>query len=489
MALGSNGGQISPAVYDTAQLLRFAPPDNPRPAWDWLMAQQHPDGGWGDPVAPRARTVPTLAAVLALHQSPLEHTLHSIESGIRYLVAQTDDWAGPLPNDIPVGVELILPTLLLDARKVGLVLPESAYTAVEALGQHRRALIANREHRSGTAPVHSWEAWGNEPDPALLDASGGIGHSPAATAYWLSCARDRPEFIAACNQATRYLQQSEQATGCNIAGVVPTVWPINRFEQIFALYFLVISGMHRHPELATLVTQQVADLAKAMRPDGIGMSDAFMVDGDITTTAASVLAVLGSPVATSILARFQTNQHFFTYPGELQPSLTTTAHAAHALSQTATGKHAQDYLLHHQNPDGYWQGDKWHSAWFYTTSQVLVTLGQQQQAHRSHVNAALSAIQQYQHPCGGWGIDQPTTEETAYALLSFLVSGQSDHPAVERGYAWLGETYAPSATHPSRWIGKELYCPTRLVSLIEGCLLLRLSQYQGQDRAVGGHNA
>ena len=67
--LGKDGGLIGPSVYDTAQVLRLMPPrEGVGPALSWLTEQQHPDGGWGDPSVPRARDVPTLAAVLAIHK-------------------------------------------------------------------------------------------------------------------------------------------------------------------------------------------------------------------------------------------------------------------------------------------------------------------------------------------------------------------------------------------------------------------------------------
>lgn len=66
-ALGRGGGEITPAVYDTAMCLRFLPPsDGVGAALQWLLSQQHEDGGWGDPAVPRARIVPSLAAILAL---------------------------------------------------------------------------------------------------------------------------------------------------------------------------------------------------------------------------------------------------------------------------------------------------------------------------------------------------------------------------------------------------------------------------------------
>ena len=43
---------------------------------------------------------------------------------------------------------------------------------------------------AGSAAVYSWEAWGTEPTPDLVDALGSVGHSPAATAAWLHAVAD-----------------------------------------------------------------------------------------------------------------------------------------------------------------------------------------------------------------------------------------------------------------------------------------------------------
>ncbi|NJO82017.1 MAG: hypothetical protein HC828_03960 [Blastochloris sp.] len=482
--VGTAGGQISPSIYDTAQLLRWTPPPDPHPARRWLLDQQQADGGWGDPVMPRARTVPTLAAVLALHEAGKPYLRDRIEQGCRWLFAQAPLWGDPLPQDIPVGVELVLPRLLTEARQHGLPLPYRAYTAVEALGTRRQVLLAAQRLQAGTAPLHSWEGWGTDPDPALLDASGGMGHSPAATAVWLAQARQQGVAPAAGAHAAHYLQQAGQATGSGVAGVVPTVWPIPRFEQIFALYFLMMSGLHEHPDIAPLVQQQADDLQQALGPEGIGMSDAFMVDGDLTTTASIVGATLGSALATPTLTRFRTNQHVFTYPGELQPSLTTTAHAAQALAASDAGPPLQDYLLAQQDPMGIWTGDKWHASWLYTTSQVMLALRSYAPAQPALQRAA-TAIRQAQHPTGGWGMAAPTTEETAYALLALGITGHPTDPVLAQGATWLTNHWSPERVAPPRWIGKELYVPTRLVPIIELAVLVQVTAGRTHTRTVG----
>ena len=156
--LGKDGGLIGPSVYDTAQVLAWHRMRNMWPALDWLLGQQQPDGGWGDPAVPRARDVPTLAAVLALHikQQAQNHARrHPCPAGIS---AQAAHWVGTSTDDIPVG-QLLLPRLLEEVTAAGLKVPTAPYTALIALGQRRRRMIAQLQPRAGTTAVRSLEAW------------------------------------------------------------------------------------------------------------------------------------------------------------------------------------------------------------------------------------------------------------------------------------------------------------------------------------------
>src|SRR5512145_2016794 len=115
--LGKGGGLIGPSVYDTAQVLRMAPPqEGIWDALDWIMEQQHPDGGWGDTATPLARDVPTLAAMLALHVYGTRGGERlSLQIGLSFIKRQALHWMPPLSDDLPVGVELLLPSLLEEA--------------------------------------------------------------------------------------------------------------------------------------------------------------------------------------------------------------------------------------------------------------------------------------------------------------------------------------------------------------------------------------
>jgi Squalene-hopene cyclase C-terminal domain/Prenyltransferase and squalene oxidase repeat len=473
--LGKDGGLIGPSIYDTAQVLRLAPPgQGSGPALDWLITQQRPDGGWGNQALPRARDVPTLAAVLALHAYPTHpQAVVAARAGLAFLRRHAvRHWLGPLPEDLPVGVELLLPQLLDTAMLAGLDAPWDAYAPLHALGDRRRRLIARQQPQAGTSSAHSWEAWGDEPISAPIDGSGSVGHSPAATAAWLHMAAGYAGLAEARTVACRYLEQASAATGVGIPGVVPTVWPITRFEHVWSLYPLCVTDLFEHPDLRAIVHRQLTDLAGAIRPLGIGMSDDFMQDGDITATAIATLKTAGLSADAALLRRFQCDDHFYTYPDELQLSLTTTAHAVHALALSgADVARPVRFLVARQAPDGRWLGDKWHSSWLYTTAQIMIAL-----AHTGHLDAlplAVAALLRHQHADGSWGVTLARVEETAHAVHALLACDRAGllndarHQALCRAASWLVRHCLQGNQSAVCWIGKELYRPHRVARTFE----------------------
>ncbi len=331
-------------------------------------------------------------------------------------------------------------------------------------------MIAQQQPQPGTSPAHSWEAWGDTPDSAPIDGSGGVGHSPAATAAWLHMAVGHAKLTKARTLARRYLEQASAATNIGIPGVVPTVWPITRFEHVWSLYPLCLVGLFDHPDLHVIVQRQLTDLANAIRPLGIGMSDDFMQDGDITATAITTLQMAGQPADVTLLRRFQCDDHFYTYPNELQLSLTTTAHAVHALALSgADVARPVRFLAARQAPDGRWFGDKWHSSWLYTTGQIMIAL-----AHTGYLDAlpaGVAALLRHQHADGSWGATG-AIEETAHAVLALLacreagILNETEHQALDRAASWLIQCCLQT-DRSAVWIGKELYRPHRVARAFE----------------------
>lgn len=473
--LGVNGGQVSPSIYDTAQTLRLAPPpEGIGPALNWLTEQQQSDGGWGDPVLPRTREVPTLAAMLALHAyGTRTHDRLAVRTALAFLKRQAWQWMTPLPDDLPAGIELLLPRLIEEAARSGLDVPLAPYASLIALGNRRRRLIAEAPPSPGNPATHAWDAWGVEPDIALLDGAGSVGHSPAATAAWLYVAERRIDLGVACARARRYLEQASAATGLDIPGVVPTVWPIARFEQATALYTLLIAGLLDHPQLRAALDPQIDALAGALRPAGMGFSDFFAPNGQTTAAALAVLRAAGRPADPAVLKGFIDSDHYCAYPDEFQASVSVTAHAVYALALfDGAGAHARSYIVEHQLPDGRWHGDKWNGSWLYATCQALIALRGSE--HRAAMKRAVDALLSYQHAEGGWGMHGSTAEETAYGILAMralLGDGLIDAGALialARAEKWMLQEYRPfSPNQQLCWLAKELYRPLRIAQSFE----------------------
>jgi hypothetical protein len=474
--LGKDDGLIGPSIYDTAQVLRLAPPaDGVWDALNWLISQQQPDGGWGHPAFPLARDVPTLAVLLTLHKyTTRAHEREIIRAGVAFLWRHAAyHWSSTLPDALPVAIELLVPRLVDEAIAVGLDVPRAPYVALYASGQKRMRTLANIPMRKGIPPVHTWEAWGVNPDPALIDESGGLGHNPAATAAWLRAAADRPDLADARAAATRYLHNASVATGVGIAGVVPTVWPITRFEQSNALYALMTGGLLDHPQLQDVLHDQIGALAGAFTEQGLGMSDYFMPDGDDTAEALAVMHAVGRPIALGVLDRFAHNNHFCAYHGELQPALSVTAHAVHTLRLTGQERApAEAYLVERQRTDGSWHSDKWNGSWLYTTGHILIALAGGR--HTEALERATHAILNHQHNDGGWGAHDSNPEETAYGIIALrtILRQDGDHiqvrKAVARAEHWMLNHYRPFHLNMwPCWLGKETYRPHRLARMIE----------------------
>jgi hypothetical protein len=480
--LGRDGGLISPSIYDTAQVVRLTPPaEGVWPALNWLIDQQQADGGWGDPVVPRARDVPTLAAVLALSVHQQRRAVReSLQAGVAFLRRQAAYWSGPLPEDIPIGIELLLPALLDEAARQGIALPTRPYAELIALGARRRALIARLQPGAGSTAVHSWEVWGVEPTPDLLDSAVSIGHSPAATAAWaVAAAAAHPDEAIA---ARRYLERAAAATATGIPGVVPTVFPIARFENLFGLYALMMTDLLAADAFADEVGNQISNMRAALRPNGYSFSDHFDPDGDDTAAALTLLFHRKQPVDLDILRWYAKDGHFCTWQHELQSSLSATARAAHTLVVAgAPVEQHLEYLAQWQTLDGRWTGDKWNSSWLYTTSHVVQSLAPLAQ-YAERLDLAFDTLLAYQKADGGWGTNGRSTPiETAYGVMTLrtLRHHAAFHERVtaslDRAHRYLERHYRPCIDDQTMcWIGKEMYRPYRVDRAFELSALLAL---------------
>ncbi|MER9280460.1 hypothetical protein [Mesorhizobium sp. M0522] len=474
----SDGGSVGPSVYDTARALQFHGNVTGRQdAYGWLIAQQQADGGWGSADFPLFRHAPTWAALLTLQRAdPLPGAADAVQAATRFLERQPDPYAHAVPEDAPIGAELILPQLCGEAASLlgGVAFPR--HPALLPLRQARLVKLgAVATLPSGHPLLHSWEAWGTSPTTACPDDDGSIGISPAATAAWRAHAVTQGS-TPQVERADAYLQAASRATRSGIEGVVPNVWPINVFEPCWSLYTLHLAGLFAHPALAEAVQVIVAQLDARLGVRDLGPALHFAADADDTAVAMCVLRLAGRDPAVDALRHFEIGELFVTFPGERNASVSTNIHALHALrmlGKPAAGTSA--YVEANRNPHGLWNNEKWHVSWLYPTAHAVAALAQGKPQWRDE--RALAALLQAQRDDGGWGAGRASTfEETAYALFALHVMDGSEEPtgrrriaqAVARALEWmLARHAAHGLPQTPLWIGKELYCPTRVVRVAE----------------------
>lgn len=485
-ALGHEVGQMSVSVYDTAQVMRLAvsQPHRHYATLDWLIRQQQPDGGWNDMrMGVLQRTAPTMAALLAIHQHDhRRERLEVITAGLRWLQRSIAAWFAPLPDDLPVGVELVIPKLYEDSRRVNLTFPDGyCCIGLTALCQKRLGQIArlSPDQVGASTALHSWEAWGTDPTTVTPTAQTGVCASPAATAAWLAAAIAAGITDDRVASAQAYLDRARISTfevpDHDAPALYPTAWPIGDFEIAYSLHTLVQAGIHQKKVYDQAVVDRLLDhLGHRLAHGGVGATTGFPIDGDDTAAAIGALAGWGRPTSITPLQPFLGEDHALSYPGELQPSAITTARAAQALQalgHTTTGM--TSWLIGRKQADGLWAADKWNADRGYVAWQAFLALRHDPLALAEGRNTLLA----YQNPDGGWGVERSAMESTAYAVLALHavpeLHNEETRQSLELGRRWLWRNYQPFQYAPERlWLAKDRYRPHRLARIGELCALL-----------------
>lgn len=486
--VGRDGGRLGAAVYDTAMGARLAPPEEgPGPALDWLLSQQQKDGGWCSPRLPVGRDLPTLAAVLALSELRKDaRSRDACAAGLGFLRAQAEQWTS-IPEELPLSLELTLPALVKEAIRAGLDIAEEPYRLLVEAGERKRQAFARMKVARATPPAYAWEALDLPPSDDLLDAAGSVGTSPAATAAWLSRTRRAGPASPACRAAEAYLVRAARATGTGIPGVLPLVFPVDRFEQAWSLLAVFSSGAAASPGVAAAARRVAQELVPGVRPAGMSHTDLFVEDGDDTSCGVAALRLAGYNMHSGPVRRFEGADHFFTFAGERNPGVSTNAHALYALSLCGEDSpRARAFLRGRQAADGRFPGEKFHASWLYATHRAALALGAPEDAVALE-KIALSLLE-LQHADGGYGAGAgPTGVETAHGLLALRVLRQKGVRAAElaepiaRAHRWLLSHYRPFGPPDAPlWIGKELYAMPRVDRALELSALLSSSLDVGE---------
>lgn len=470
------GQQITRSAYDTAWIARLNGMDEQMSdrALAWLREHQLADGSWGAkaPTYYHDRLICTLAAMIALAKRGQSRDLMRWRRA-ELALDRTSKGLLADPAGNTVGFEMIVPTLLNEAKALGII-HQQRDDVLNWLTRHRAAKLAalpdgmiNRfvtvafsAEMVGSDGLHLLDL------ENLQEANGSVSYSPAATAFF--ALQVRPNDEAALN----YLRE------VTFDSAVPYVAPIDVFERAWALWNLAITGAV--DSRLSAVCQPHLDFLEAEWCPGKGIASVAGLtcrDGDATSLVYHVLAHYGRAVDLGGVLHYEEDDLFRCYALEANPSISTNVHVLAALRQAGLDVEHPSvtkvirFLFRAQTLQLFWL-DKWHSSPYYPTAHAVVACA----GYADWLtDDAVYWILETQNADGSWGYYGPTAEETSYclqALVTWKRHGNSvPNDVLKRGVAWLVEHTEPP--YPPLWIGKCLYCPILVVrSAILSALVL-----------------
>jgi halimadienyl-diphosphate synthase len=481
--------RLGPSAYDIAWMARL-PADSGGPRWpeliDWLIEHQWLDGSWGGQIRYyHDRILCTLAAVIALRQwgDGLE-VQRAIKAGVQY-VWKNLQFLHHDPIEL-VGFELIVPTLMAEARRMGLEVPSHSGGYARIRSEKLRLVPRSAFYTPGTPTAFSLEFLGESTDPRhqndvhlLQGPNGAVANSPAATVYYLRQVGNENQ------QALDYLEGVR-----TLSEGIPAFHPWRIFELAWVLEHLSFTGV----PLKEFADDEVFDeLKKALGPEGVGIDTTFGInDGDTTSVVLHALVLAKRGVDPAILEFYEEKKTrtFRTLAFERNASVGTNVHALEALTlmdDYPDRKEVWDRvvaaLMAEQKYRSYWV-DKWHASPFYATCHVLIALINAGDLGTRLITECIHSIDWLLHTQredGSWGyFDRGTMEETAYALLALLHYHRKIAPVnlrvLQQAASYLYQNVTlPQVDHPSLWIAKSLYRPE---SFIESAILAALTLFQ-----------
>jgi halimadienyl-diphosphate synthase len=472
-------GHMASTAYDTAWAARLGEVDRGLSiqALGWLSENQLPDGSWGTavPFYYHDRVICTLAAMIALtYQGRRGHDKVQIDNGklaLERILGKATAGLPSDPNGATIGFEMIAPTLVQEAEKLGIIKDQSkrilghlsrqramklSYLKDNKISRH--VTMAFSAEMAGTDGKHMLDI------EELQESNGSVGLSPSATAYFATYIKRGDEL------ALKYLHSVTKTDGG-----LPNAAPFDVFEIAWTLWNLsFIPDINQLPKLKP----HLEFLSEAWQPQaGLGFAAGYSVkDGDGTGVAFDTLLRYGIEKDLDSVLMYEEKEHFRCFKLEANPSISANIHLLGALRQaglnatTPSIRKIITFLRKTRGPDVPFWVDKWHFSPYYTTSHAIIACAG---LENELVDKSVEWILKTQHKNGSWGI--PTAEETAYALQALWVWNEKvarvPRAVFTSGAQWLKEHL--DEAHPPLWIGKCLYSPRLVIrSAIVGALAL-----------------
>lgn len=468
--------RMSHTVYDTAWIARLneIEPEISNQALEWICENQLPDGSWGAerPMYYHDRVMCTLSAMIALNwRGRRAQDKSRIQKGLDALETITSGATRGLSSassGATVGFELIAPTLVAEAERLGLI-KQQKDRILGKLGHAREIKMAKisgyKISRSMTF-AHSAEMTGKDKIDLLdidnlQEINGSVGNSPSASAHFAMYVKHGDE------KALKYLRTLIDKG----AGGVPTLSPIEIFERVWALWNLTLTGLHTtDAQINTLCAPHLDYIESHWQPErGLSFSESFTpTDGDDTGVGFEILSKFGRQLELNAVLSYEEEKWFRCFNFELNPSVDVNIHILGALHQAGYDKEHPSvkkilkFIRSMRQPTGYWL-DKWNLSPYYTTAHIIILCkGYDDELCTEAVNWILNT----QKANGSWGFcGFSTAEETAYCVQALKIwqkhGGKISQGRLEQAKLWLRKNC--EQPYPPLWIDKSLYCPETLV--------------------------
>ena len=482
-------GSATSTVYDTAWVARLKEidPKMSLQALSWVCEHQLPDGSWGanEPFYYHDRVVCTLSAMIALtYLGRRNQDKVQIERG---LIALERISAGATrglsadPNGATVGFEMIAPTLVSEAERLGIIKQQGdrILGRLARLREEKMSKLAGTKFSRYITVAHSVEMAGTDmvnllDVENLQECNGAVGNSPAATAYFSLHIRPGDE------KAIQYLVDLSKQDN----GSYPTLAPFEMFEKIWVMLNLSLAGLENNtPKTRNAFNENLKFLNENWKKGhGLGLSKTFSIpDSDDTALGFELLNKNGFKVDIEALLDYEEEKWFRCFRMEANPSVDVNIHALGAFKQSGYPKNHPTinkilvFVRSKRQNESYWF-DKWHVSPYYTTSHVVIYCqGFDDQLCKESVQWILNT----QRANGSWGFYEfSTAEETAYCIQALHMwqryGGKIPKERIEMARQWL----EANADEPKRplWIDKSLYCPQ---SIVESAILSALELSKG----------
>ena len=247
---------ISSTSYDTAWIARLKDVDSylGNQALEWICEHQHEDGAWGArfPFYYHDRVVCTLSAMIALtYKGRRQQDKLRIQNGLEALDRITAGATHGLqsdPSGATVGFEVITPTLVAEAEKLGIIKQqkERILGRLARLREMKMAKLRGLKVSRFITVAHSAEMTVKDmldllDTEQLQEKNGAVGASPAATAHFALYVKPGDQ------SALQYL--SRIVTTHN--GGAPALSPFEVFECVWVLWNLSLTNLYQTDKAIT----------------------------------------------------------------------------------------------------------------------------------------------------------------------------------------------------------------------------------------------